>query len=302
MKSNDRLGWFITFILLSAAPKKRAVAVGKFTPIQPAIPDLLPLTRFLKNALDRVRAHESLLSRRRVQVELVFRIGRPEQASGEKEINMNRSLTSIQSTGTARAHITGLALTFLFLLATAFIAPSAAWADNLVQNGGFETGDFSGWTVTGDVQGAQVVSGGGSNSGCCFAKFNPGSDYVYLSQTISTPHTPGSSQLYDLLFFWKLVDLPPTDFQVFWGGQLVADFQNTGSQQWTQFQLDGLTATRQETQLTFGFKVSDGQSYFGLDDVSVSQQTPEPSSLMLLGSGILSAAAAIRKTLRGIRK
>jgi hypothetical protein len=78
MKDNDRLGWFITFILLSAVPKKRAVAVSNFTHIKPAMPDLLPLTRFLKNALDHVRAHEVLQPRRLAQVELVFRIGTPE--------------------------------------------------------------------------------------------------------------------------------------------------------------------------------------------------------------------------------
>lgn len=78
MKRNDRLGWFITFILRSAAPRKRAVALSKSTHIQPAVTDFLPVTRFLKNGLHRVRAHESLLPRRVVQVELVFRIGTPE--------------------------------------------------------------------------------------------------------------------------------------------------------------------------------------------------------------------------------
>lgn len=185
-------------------------------------------------------------------------------------------------------------ITLLLLLTMSIVIPGTAKADNLVQNGGFETGDFTGWTVTGDVQGAQVVTGG-SNSGCCYAKFNPIDGYVYISQTISTPHIPGSDQLYDLLFHWKIVDLPPWDFQVFWDNKPVSDFQNTGSHDWSQFELDGLSATQGETQLTFGFKVSDGQSYFGLDDISVSQQTPEPGTLMLLGSGALGLAGIARR-------
>lgn len=78
MKSSDRLGWFITFILLSAVPKKPAVAVSNFSHIQPAMLALLPLTRFLNDALDRVRAHEPSQSRGPGHAELVFRIGTPE--------------------------------------------------------------------------------------------------------------------------------------------------------------------------------------------------------------------------------
>jgi hypothetical protein len=177
------------------------------------------------------------------------------------------------------------------------MVPPGARADNLVQNGGFETGDFSGWAVTGDVQGAQVVTGG-SNSGCCYARFSPVDGYAYISQYISTPHTPGSSQLYDLIFDWHIIDLPPWDFQVFWNGQLVNDVQNVGPNQWTKFEIDGLSATQGETQLTFGFKVGDSQSYFGLDDVSVTQTgTPEPGTLMLLGTGVLGLAGVVRRQL-----
>jgi hypothetical protein len=60
-----------------------------------------------------------------------------------------------------------------------------------------------------------------------------------------------------------------------------------------------LTATQQETQLTFGFKVGDSQSYFGLDDISLTSQTPEPGTLMLLGSGVLGLGGLLRRRLLG---
>lgn len=182
---------------------------------------------------------------------------------------------------------------FFFVLAIALISPIGAKADNLVQNGGFETGDFSDWQVTGNVQGAQVINSGGAHTGCCWAKVDSVDQYVYISQYINTPHTPNGGTLYDLLFWWEIVDKPPFDFQVFWDGKQIADV-NQGAPQWTQLSFKGLSATQQETQLTFGFKVADGKSYFGLDDISVNGEVPEPGSLMLLGSGVVGLAGVMR--------
>ncbi len=74
MESESRLGWFISFILLSAR-KKRAVTVRNFTHTQPAFPELLPLARFLMATLHRARTHELSHARKPVAVELVFRFG-----------------------------------------------------------------------------------------------------------------------------------------------------------------------------------------------------------------------------------
>jgi hypothetical protein len=211
MNRSDRLEWFITFILLSAAPKKRAVAVSEFTHIQPGISDFLPFTRFLKNALVQVRARESLVPRGRGHAELVFRIGRPEQISGEKEIVMNRTLASIPFTGTARARNAGLAVTFLVLLATALIAPNAAWAANSVQNPGFESGDLTGWYVSGD--GANMlVSSVDPHSGTYAFNGSPTGAEGYLNQDFSTL---GNNQ-YNLSFYVDQTDTNGNLFEVTW--------------------------------------------------------------------------------------
>jgi hypothetical protein len=59
MKDDVRLRCFITFILLAGVPRNRSAAPQDF--IQPAMPQLLPLTGFLKLVLERVREHESWL-------------------------------------------------------------------------------------------------------------------------------------------------------------------------------------------------------------------------------------------------
>jgi hypothetical protein len=72
---------------------------------------------------------------------------------------------------------------------------SAADAVNLIQNGGFETGNFTGWTlVPGSnsiVAQAGQIPGLGPHSGTYFAALeeNPPNPYAILSQTISD--TPG---------------------------------------------------------------------------------------------------------------
>jgi hypothetical protein len=72
MKSNILLGPFVTFILLLELPKNEVVAGSNLIHTQPAAADLLPLTRFLRAILDRVRAHEQVQAGQTHPVETVF--------------------------------------------------------------------------------------------------------------------------------------------------------------------------------------------------------------------------------------
>ncbi len=187
-------------------------------------------------------------------------------------------------------------LSFLGALVLSLVLPHVALASpNLVQNGGFETGDFTGWTLSGDT-GSAFVSNNDPHSGAFAASFDPVGDYVYLSQDLST--TPGVN--YSLIYWHIWVDRPPADFQVFWNGQLIYDETNFTSYPWTETSLNNLLATSGQTELTFGFMASDSQSLWSLDDVSVTPQTtPEPGSILLLGSGILGIAGILRRKLVG---
>lgn len=187
-------------------------------------------------------------------------------------------------------------LSFLGALVLSLALPHAALASpNLVQNGGFETGDFTGWSLSGDT-GSAFVSNNDPHSGQFAANFDPVNDFVYLSQDLHT--TPGVD--YNLIAWTGWIDIPPDIWQVYWNGQLVLDQENFTSYPWTETSINNLLATSGQTELTFAFLMTDSQSLWSLDDVSVTPQTtPEPGSILLLGSGILGIAGILRRKLVG---
>ena len=185
----------------------------------------------------------------------------------------------------------------LVLLCTA----SSAWAGampilphapSLLRNGGFERGDFSGWSFTGDRDYSQVFDqdydGLAPRGGADYALLGArGSDGV-LSQSFTD--TPGSLLI---IRFWVASDGGSNDdFTASYDGKTLCALLDTGAFAWRR-DVAIVRATGHDT-LSFAFR--DDQDYLALDRVSVKELArphasadaiPEPATALLLAPPLL---------------
>jgi len=133
-----------------------------------------------------------------------------------------------------------------------------------VQNGGFESGTFTNWMQSGNLDGTDVVTDTNYvHSGTYGAQFGPAGSLGFISQMLAT--TPGAS--YVLSFWLGSPDgLTPNEFLVSWNGATLFDQANLPAIGWTNLQFS-VTATGSTAIVQFGFQ--DDPTYLSLDDISL---------------------------------
>lgn len=165
-------------------------------------------------------------------------------------------------------------------------SPSLVLQKQIVENGDFDTGDFTGWTLSGYTNGtfADDASMSGilpPSGGFEAALSTVSASQGYLSQTL--PTTPGATYL---LSFW-LNNLygDPHEFFITWNGNTLFAETNLAATSWTNFQCLA-TATGTNTVLQFGFQ--DNFDFLGLDNISVvAQPAAQITNVSLSQSNVL---------------
>ncbi len=135
----------------------------------------------------------------------------------------------------------------------------------ILQNGGFEFGDFTGWTPSGNFSDCGVSTNSlYAHAGFYGGQFGPVGSLGYLSQTFAT--IPGQTYLIGFMFE-NPTYMTNSEFNVAWNGSTLVDFTNLDLLGWLPYNFL-VTATNTTSTLKFGFR--DDPLYLGLDEVYVS--------------------------------
>ena len=199
---------------------------------------------------------------------------------------------------------------FLSLLAIPLIGialhASATPITNIVTNGGFETGDFTGWTQSGNT-GFTGVSNDSAHSGNFGAFAGPVGSLGFLSQNLNTV----AGATYELSFFLRndgagggeeqsLLPILPgggpaiSEFQVYWNGALIFSIPPSADPSvYTQLNFINLVATGPTTELKFGFR--NDPSFWNIDDIVAGPSgVPETLSTLWLALPVVGMFAFLR--------
>jgi len=163
-------------------------------------------------------------------------------------------------------------LLLMLVCSASLVVPTLASA-NIVFNGGFESGDFTGWILSGNPIPGNV-DGSMPHSGQFAANLFAAGTPAFMEQQLTT--TPGS--VYTLTYFLDSDGQTPNQFSAQVNGSTLFDQANIPVQPYTLYSFS-FTATGASTDLKFGFRNDPGM--FHLDDIAV-DAIPEPAVMFFL--------------------
>ena len=185
---------------------------------------------------------------------------------------VNLDLQNVVFAFPAGNYLTSLEITNETLSRVQAVTVSLVVGGSIVQNGGFETGDFTGWTLAGDTLAGNLIYNAVASSGDFAGVVHSGNYGAFLgeggfpatlSQTVAT--MPG--QLYQFSFW---LDNPQAGtnqiFAASWDGNSLVNFTNPPAFAWTNFQF---LVPASDTNTVLQFAAENDPNYFGFDDVSV---------------------------------
>jgi len=135
---------------------------------------------------------------------------------------------------------------------------------NLVRNCGFETGDFTNWTRSGDPN-FTTVDTSSAHSGSFGLDIGPPDGLGYIAQNLAT--TPGT--FYHVCYWIENAGGPANRFTASWEGNIIVDVSDQQAFPYRQDCFDVFACT-DNAELKFGFLQV--PSFFHFDDVSAAPQ------------------------------